>query len=345
MTDQSGREAPLASLSARQAKAMGLMTSGTCGPRGITLSRMESDVMCLSLASKLRLKQGGLGSILYRLTWKHWITPAGRLIPALRASAHRSSGSDCIGSQQGASGWPRPTTRDHKDGSPSNEAGVPINALLGRTVWLTGWPRPTVGNGSGGQMPPDGTTAEGQTPDGTTAERQTPDGTTAERQTPDGRKVTVALPYVTQLSGWPRPAAWDQANDPNWEERRAKIKEERNNGNGFGKNLALAAMITGGPRPHAGNPGTETYNPAGNTDSSRKTQAIAMTVEYRFIPSIIGEMPNGSCAVIPTERVSGPLNPAHSLWLMVGPFATAWQRCAERVTLSTSRKRSASSKR
>lgn len=32
--------------------------------------------------------------------------------------------------------WATPTTRDHKDGS--SEGTVPINALLGRQVWLTG---------------------------------------------------------------------------------------------------------------------------------------------------------------------------------------------------------------
>ena len=274
MTDQCGPDRALASLSARQAKAQGLLTSGTCGPHGITLSRMVSDQITLSLGSKLRAKQGGLGSILYRQTWKYWITDAGRLIPAQRALAHRSSGKDCIG-------WPRPTTRDHKDGSPQNEAGVPINSLLGRSVWLAGWPRPTVGN-------------------------------------VNNSRVSDPLTY----------------------------SEKHMNRQGSGTDLAIIAQaLTGWPSPQAGNPGTETYNQAGNTDSSRKTQAIAMTVEYRFIPSNTGEMPTGSCVVIPTERVSGPLNPTHSLWLMLGPFATAWARCAERVTLSTSRNRRALSKR
>lgn len=101
-------------------------------------------------------------------------------------------------------------------------------------------------------------------------------------------------------------------------------------------------MLAGWPTPQAGSPGTENYNPGGNTDSGRKTVAIAQTVELRFIPSTIGETPNGSSVVIPTVRVSGPLNPAHSLWLMLGSFATDWLRCAEAVTRSTSRKRKAS---
>lgn len=39
-------------------------------------------------------------------------------------------------------GWSTPTSRDHKDGAPC--PNVPINGLLGRTVWLSGWPTPTV---------------------------------------------------------------------------------------------------------------------------------------------------------------------------------------------------------
>jgi hypothetical protein len=38
-----------------------------------------------------------------------------------------------------ASGWPTPTTRDHKD---SKECpNVPLNALLGRVAWLTANPQ------------------------------------------------------------------------------------------------------------------------------------------------------------------------------------------------------------
>ena len=300
---KSGREAPLASLSARQAKAMGLLTSGTSGQHGSTLSRMASDVMCLSLANRLQRKQGGLGSILYRVTWKHWITDAGRLIPAQRALAHRSSGKDCTG-------WPRPLAADSRGSA--GRAAHKISEMP-NAVKLAGWPRPTVGNATGGQTPPPGTTAEGRTP--------------------DGRKVTVALPYLAQLTGWPRPKASDARGMPYEPDGSGRVEMRQTVG------------LTGWPRPQAGSPATDSYNAAGNTDSSRKTKAIAETVEYRFTPSTFGEMPTGSCAVTQTERVSGPLNPLHSLWLMVGPFATAYMQCAERVTLSTSARRRASSKR
>jgi hypothetical protein len=38
-------------------------------------------------------------------------------------------------------GWPTPTTRDHKDGG-NPDVNVPLNALLGRVAWLAGWPTP-----------------------------------------------------------------------------------------------------------------------------------------------------------------------------------------------------------
>lgn len=165
--DRSGREAAPASLSARQAKAMGLLTSGTFGRTGTGLS--TSADLSRSLANRLRRKTDLVGSILYRLTWKDRVTPLGQTICALRASAHHMSASDLLlplvgwntpratdGSNGGPSqtggalsadaalsGWPTPTTRDHKDGAADGTA--PVNALLGRAVWLAGWPTPMAG--------------------------------------------------------------------------------------------------------------------------------------------------------------------------------------------------------
>lgn len=127
-----------ANLSARQARELGLLTSGIFGQPSTTSS--SSAALLSSLVSKLQAKTQTLGSTLYKLTWKPWITESGRLRSRLRAVVLRTS-------ETASTGWPTPTTRDWKDGSECTN--VPINALLGRAVWLAdqafhfaGWPTP-----------------------------------------------------------------------------------------------------------------------------------------------------------------------------------------------------------
>ena len=51
-------------------------------------------------------------------------------------------------------------------------------------------------------------------------------------------------------TGWPTPdAAGFGMTDANFEERRAKIKAEKKNGNGFGLTLGMAAQLVGWPTP------------------------------------------------------------------------------------------------
>ena len=129
MTDLFGQAHALASLSARQAKALGFMTSGTCGLPGFTSS--ESASLQSFLESRLRARTQSLGSTLFKMTWKTWPMPSGRSRSRLRASALRTSATE-------RTGWPTTTTRDWKDGSGCDN--VSLNALLGRVVWLAGWP-------------------------------------------------------------------------------------------------------------------------------------------------------------------------------------------------------------
>jgi hypothetical protein len=85
----------LVNLSAQQAKALGLMMSGTYGRTSTGLLK-SADLQSL-LESKLRQRTDSLGSILYKLTWKDRATPAGRSIPALRASVRHTSASGFSG--------------------------------------------------------------------------------------------------------------------------------------------------------------------------------------------------------------------------------------------------------
>lgn len=106
MTGPCGQEVAPANLSARQAKERGLLTSGTFGPRSSTSS--ASAALTQFLANRLRQRTALLGSTLYTLTWRVRVTPSGRSIPALRASARRISAN-------GYTGWLTPSARDWKD--------------------------------------------------------------------------------------------------------------------------------------------------------------------------------------------------------------------------------------
>lgn len=82
-----------ANLSARRAKAAGLLMSGIYGPSPIGL--LHNGDLSQSLANRLQVRMGSTGSTLFRLIWKTRLTPAGRSIYVLRASGRRTSGKDC----------------------------------------------------------------------------------------------------------------------------------------------------------------------------------------------------------------------------------------------------------
>jgi hypothetical protein len=145
MIGPSGQEAARANLSARQAKAAGLLTSGTYGPRSFTLS--EPSALNKSLAS--RLQTLCLGSILFKQTWKLKATPQGRLLWAHIASARRTLGSD-------STSWPTPkvASGDYQYGS--DHSKIFLNLSVAAAA-LAIWPSPKANNNNTGA----GTRGEG----------------------------------------------------------------------------------------------------------------------------------------------------------------------------------------
>ena len=137
-TNLSGPDPALANLSARQAKAAGLLTSGTCGPRSITSSAASAHLQSC-LESRLRARLPLPGATLYEMTWSFRDTPLGLRICALRASAHHTSDSDC-------GGWPTPSANEDAAGS-----------LNGQMQWMLtheAKSRDPIGYGTGKQLNP-----------------------------------------------------------------------------------------------------------------------------------------------------------------------------------------------
>ena len=164
MIDLFGQVPVRANLSARQAKALGLMTSGTSGPPSTT--SFESDALQKSLESRLQAKTQTLGSTLYALTWKPWVTASGRSRSRLRASVRRTSGTASTGQHaleidgvwvplELLKAWPTQAARDFrtanlktfqergggKKGEQLNNAAVHL---------LSGWPTPQTSDSTGG---------------------------------------------------------------------------------------------------------------------------------------------------------------------------------------------------
>lgn len=135
-TDLFGPVPVRANLSARQARELGLLTSGTCGQPSTTSSR--SAALQSSLESRLQARTQTLGSTLYALTWKPWVTPSGRSRSRLRASVRRTSGTD-------STGWRSPNTVDAKLGNRNS----PGQVQLCHQVLLAGWGTPTASEPGG----------------------------------------------------------------------------------------------------------------------------------------------------------------------------------------------------
>ena len=131
--DPPGPDHARANLSPRQAKALGLLTSGTYGRTGSISS--ASSALQSSLESRLRARTSILGSTLYKMTWKPWVTPSGRSRFRLRASVRRTSGT-------APTGWPCPVANDSRGSDYAYNQGRhdSITLKLGGAAKLAGWP-------------------------------------------------------------------------------------------------------------------------------------------------------------------------------------------------------------
>jgi len=108
----------------------GRPTSATSGRSG-SGSSASADLPS-SLGSRLQAALASRGSTLFRMTWKERVTPSGRRIYALRASAPRTLGKGC-------SSWPTCQARDWQGGQARRHFRPKSPRNLSDTVTLSSW--------------------------------------------------------------------------------------------------------------------------------------------------------------------------------------------------------------
>jgi len=316
--DECGPDRALASLSPRQAKEMGLLTSGTYGLRGSTLS--SSADLASSLVSRYRAKTRCLGSTLFTLTWKVRYTPSRRPIFAVRASGLRISDRDCIS-------WPTPTAVNREDdiekrAERGKKYGFGVALTLNMAADVTNWRNPSASDGEGGVMEirPETAGKYKLRDEAELVSWPTP----CQQDGPKGgpNQGTDRLPGAADLSNWATPAARD-SKGANSELHVTETGTGRMHMDQLA-NQAVHLTVSAWPTPKEQNSRGTSPKKDGLWDVAQLTDS--------------GEMSSGSIAATGNGVLSGQLNPGHSRWLMSLP--PIWDVCGIRAAENIRSRRS-----
>lgn len=204
------------------ANAPARRTNGTSG-RNSTASSASAGLQ-QSLESRLRAMTDLNGSMEYLLTWKNSVTPSGRVICRLRASARRTSDSDSSG---WLNGWPTPASQN-ADAGPNPRGNVGERFTLQTAAGLAGWSTPDAS-----------AINDGESLESFEARRAK-----LKAKGINGNGAGMPLAISAQLAGWPTP---DSSHHGNIGPEKALLRMARKGAEKQATNLDDVAALTPGP--------------------------------------------------------------------------------------------------
>lgn len=326
--------------------------------------RKQSENFSTRIAEKIRSQTDSLGSTLFRLTWKDRVTPSGRLIPQLAASALPTGGKGCIGWPSPKAGHDGSTVEQYEarrlrgyenrkgktNGGPSGKQGdLAIASQL--ASWTTPQAHDVTARGKG-QKAKHGTKhgCADLNQDASLASWPTPMAGSPATEEYNEAGNTDYSRKVVELSAWPTPNAMEGGQTS----RGGKRKEEKlmggivklaswptpmdDNANNatrasgvFNSLTRTATWATPASRDFRSNDASEDYH----EKHREQTRGKPLNEEVHQLLTASGPAPNGSTAATKSTGQLGQLNPGHSRWLMGLPLI--WDLCGMAIQRSSRR--------